>query len=44
MLNDANFLIGAFLLILIGIGYTLDKWLKKIHESLEGIRRHMQKE
>ena len=25
-------------LILVSLGYTIDKWMRKIHESLEGIR------
>jgi hypothetical protein len=41
---DIRYSAMLIVLILVSLGYTIDKWMRKIHESLEGIREALKKE
>jgi hypothetical protein len=41
---DIRYSAMLIVLILVSLGYTMDKWMRKIHESLEGIREALKKE
>lgn len=44
MFDSPGFVLTVFILIFVSLGYTIDKWLRKIHESLEGIRKALKRE